>query len=87
MGTATVFVVMTAWYLISLPPIVASLLLLDRVEAQRAILGVGLWLLIILMALFCASEFQNEDVPQPGSRRWQVLQAPTSASSGSSPER
>jgi len=65
-GTAGVLVLMTTWYLISLPPILASVLLLDRVEAQRAILGVGLGG-IILMALFCAAEFDHADLPQPVS--------------------
>ncbi len=54
----------TTWYLISLPPILASILLLNRVEAQRAILGVGLGG-FLLMALFCAAEFEHADLPQP----------------------
>jgi len=62
-GTATVFITITAWYLISLPPVLASLLLLSRVEARRAILGVGLGGLL-LMALFCAAELENVDNPE-----------------------
>ncbi|HLM97078.1 MAG TPA: hypothetical protein VK283_12235 [Acidimicrobiales bacterium] len=58
-GTAAVFITITAWYLISLPPVLASLLLLSRVEARRAILGVGLGG-ILLMAIFCAAEFDKE---------------------------
>ncbi len=61
-GTAAVFVTITAWYLISLPPILASVLFLDRVEAKRAILGVGLGG-ILLMALFCAAQFEREEIP------------------------
>jgi len=67
-GTAGVFVTITAWYLISLPPILASVLFLNRVEAKRAILGVGLGS-ILLMALFCAAEFEHEDVPRPTPER------------------
>ena len=66
-GTAAAFVTLTAWYLISLPPVLASILLLDRVEARRAILGVGL-AGILLMALFCAAEFEHEDAPHPDTQ-------------------
>lgn len=54
-GMAAVFLVLLAWYLISLPPIVAKVLLLDRAEPQRAIIGVGA-AGILLMAFFCAAE-------------------------------
>jgi len=61
-GTAAIFVAITAWYLIRLPSIVGSFLFLDRVEPRRAILGVGLGG-ILLMALFCAAEFEHEELP------------------------
>ncbi len=67
-GTAVVFVVITIWYLVSLPPIVARILLLDRVPPGRALVGVGV-AGILLMALFCAAEFENDDDVQPGPGR------------------
>jgi len=62
-GSAGVFVLISIWYFVSLPPVLASLLLLDRVEPQRAILGVGLGG-ILLMAVFCAAELEQRDEPQ-----------------------
>lgn len=67
-GTAAIFVAISAWYLIRLPPIVGSFLFLDRVEARRAILGVGVGG-ILLMALFCAAEFDHGDVPHSNPQR------------------
>jgi hypothetical protein len=57
LGTSAVFVLLAAWYLISLPPSLAALLLLNRVESYRAIIGVGV-AGILLMAFLCAAEFQ-----------------------------
>ncbi|HVX21086.1 MAG TPA: hypothetical protein VHB02_07050 [Acidimicrobiales bacterium] len=53
-GAAVGFLIVAAWYLISLPPFVASVLLLDRAEADRTLLGVGVGG-FLLMALFCAA--------------------------------
>ena len=60
LGTAGVFVLFTIWYLVSLPPILAHVLLLDRVEPERMIFGVGV-AGILLMALFCAAEFRHPE--------------------------
>ena len=57
LGTAGIFVILVAWFLISLPPPLASLLLLNRVPPYRAIIGVGL-AGILLMALLCTAEFR-----------------------------
>jgi hypothetical protein len=67
-GTAGVFVLISVWYLVSLPPILARVLLLDRVPSGRAIVGVGLGG-ILLMALFCGAEFEDRDsAPAPPDR-------------------
>jgi len=57
LGAAAAFVILTTWFLISLPPSLASLLLLNRVPPYRAIIGVGV-AGILLMALLCAAEFR-----------------------------
>ena len=58
LGTSGVFLLLAAWYLVSLPPILARVLLLDRVEPQRSIIGIGT-AGILLAALFCAAELQQ----------------------------
>ena len=57
-GSAGVFVVFFVWYRVGLPSIVAHLLLLNKVEPERMIFGVGV-AGILLMALFCAAEFRR----------------------------
>jgi hypothetical protein len=62
-GLGIVFVVLMAWYLISLPPVVATLLQLNRVQPVRCIIGVGA-AGILLMAVFCAARFEpRADAP------------------------
>ena len=57
LGAAAGLVLVSAWYLVSLPPLVARLLLLDRSPPYRAIIGVGVGG-FLLMALFCAAEVE-----------------------------
>jgi hypothetical protein len=57
LGTSAVFVLLATWYLIGLPSVLASVLLLDRVVPGRAIIGVGT-AGIFLMAFFCAADLR-----------------------------
>ena len=59
-GAGAGFLLVTAWYLISLPPLLAHLLLLDRSPPVRAVVGVGVGG-FLLMALFCAAEVAPAD--------------------------
>lgn len=68
LGTAAVWVLISVWYLVSVPPLLARILLLDRVPSGRAIVGVGLGG-ILLMALFCAAEFEHRDTSRPAPGR------------------
>ncbi len=74
-GTAGVFLLLAMWYLISLPPVLAALLLLDRVEPERAIVGLGL-AGILVMALFCAAELEHRDL-SPATQDHQHSRVPT----------
>ena len=78
LGTAAIFVLMATWYLISLPPFIASLLFLDRVPGSRSIVGVGVSG-ILLMALLCVAEFKPPSVDSAerpshttSERRWRI---------------
>jgi len=53
-GTSCALILIALWYFVSLPPAVAAVLQLDRVETYRAILGVGV-AGFLLMALLCAA--------------------------------
>jgi len=59
-GASAGFLVVSAWFLISLPPIVAHFLLLDRTPPERAIVGVGVGG-FLLMALLCAAKVEPAD--------------------------
>ena len=54
-GASAGFLVVAAWYLVSLPPLLARVLLLDRTPAGRAIIGVDVGG-FLLMAMLCAAE-------------------------------
>jgi hypothetical protein len=59
-GAGAGFLLVTAWYLVSLPPLLAHFLLLDRSPPVRSIAGVGVGG-FLLMALFCAAEVAPAD--------------------------
>lgn len=67
LGAAAALLLMSVWYFLGLPSIVASLLFLDRVPAPRAVLGIGL-AGFLLMALFCAAEFEPSTSTDPEVR-------------------
>ena len=72
-GASAGFLVVAAWYLVSLPPLLARVLLLDRTPAGRAIIGVDVGG-FLLMALLCAAEVAPVDRSGEGTGRVPRLQ-------------
>jgi hypothetical protein len=59
-GASAGFLVIAAWYFVGLPAAAAHLLLLDRVPADRSMVGVGVGG-FLLMALYCAADLEPAD--------------------------